>query len=50
MVPYNPNFCAYRECTHLVHRGLCDLEECIYNLKWIKYWEAHGVYPPNKEE
>ena len=46
-IPYNAQFCVAQECPHLEHRGECTEDKCIYNLKWIKYWERFGVYPPN---
>ena len=48
--PYNAEFCAAHECPNLEHRGQCALDECIYNLKWIKHWEEYGVYPPEGVE
>jgi len=46
MVPYNVSFCVYIACEHLVHRGLCSQEICVYNLKWIEHWVKYGHYPP----
>jgi len=49
-VPYCPEFCIDQNCPHFVHRGECELDECIHNNKWIRYWEAHGKYPPYEGE
>jgi len=43
--PYNSKFCKFVDCIH--RRGnKCTIEECIYNHKWILYWEIYGKYPP----
>lgn len=49
--PYNIDFCRFivegpEHCEHLKENDRCKLNECIYNIKWIKYWENHGEYPP----
>ena len=52
--PYNVAFCRFIEsgpehCPHLKENDMCELNECIYNLKWVKYWETYGTFPPNEE-
>ena len=48
--PYNAAFCVAQGCPNLEHRGKCTLDECTYNLKWIKHWETYGFYPPEGVE
>ena len=49
--PYNVDFCRAivegpEHCTHLKENDMCKLTQCIYNRKWIVYWEEHGEHPP----
>ena len=47
--PYNSAFCKDIKCDN--RKGnKCNLEECVHNFKWIKYWEIYGVYPPGGGE
>ena len=46
--PYNSAFCRAVECDKR-HGNKCEIEECLYNHKWIVYWETYGVYPPSEE-
>lgn len=53
--PYNIEFCQFivegtEHCPHLKQNDMCSLTECIYNLKWVKYWERFGIYPPEGVE
>jgi len=43
--PYNSKFCKFIDCSKR-HGNKCKVAECIYNHKWILYWEMYGVYPP----
>ena len=49
--PYNIDFCRAivegpEHCEHLKENDMCGLNKCVYNIKWVKYWEKYGVYPP----
>ena len=53
--PYNLAFCRFiveefEHCEHLKENDKCKLNECVYNLKWVKYWETFGEYPPDQGE
>ena len=50
-VPYNKDFCkaitrGKASCEHLTEDNMCDIEECIYNDKWVIYWENFDEFPP----
>lgn len=52
--PYNVAFCRAvvegpEHCPNLKENDMCSLNECIYNHKWVRYWETYGKYPPNTE-
>ena len=53
--PYNIAFCRFivegsEHCQYLKQNDMCKLQECIYNHKWIVYWETFDKYPPTLEE
>jgi putative ribosome biogenesis GTPase RsgA len=41
--PYNSKFCKFIDCVHR-HGNKCEVEECIYNMKRIIFWEKFGVW------
>lgn len=43
--PYNADFCRAQSCEHLSEADKCELDECVYNHKWVVYWETHGHLP-----
>lgn len=43
--PYNIEFCRFIKCDEK-KGNKCNVAECLFNHKWIVYWEAHGQYPP----
>ena len=52
--PYNIDFCraiveGSEHCEHLKKNGKCKLKECVHNIKWIRYWEEFGEFPPGME-
>ena len=40
--PYNSKFCKEVKCIHR-HGNMCAAIECIYNHKWIMYWEKFDI-------
>ena len=47
--PYNIEFCRFINCDKR-QGNKCEIAECLYNIKWVKYWEEYGEYPPNGGE
>lgn len=43
-IPYNIEFCRFKECVNLKQGDKCKKKKCIYNQKWIIFWEKTGVW------
>ena len=47
-IPYNIEFCQFKECKNLKDDSKCKKNKCPYNVKWVVYWTEYGVYPPSQ--
>lgn len=45
-IPENINFCLFAEC-HYLESGECTVEKCVFNAKWIRWWEFHLMPGPS---